>query len=166
MDKILFLISASQVKVIRYTRRNAKKWRPSLSEFETLSLRTTDAVTSSPDHGSQVPTTEGLEKCCLVVERGHRSRESREGDLEHRASQGCLRYRQRSSYNVQGSFPPSATIRSEFTHIQDPTTNGLDLIELGLYCADICRALDRGLNGKELSDLSQSVCEAINQLTM
>ena len=117
MDKILFLISAPQVKVIRYTRRNAKKWRPSLSEFETFSLRTTDAVTSSLDHGSQVPTTEGLEKCCLVVERGHRSRESREGDLEHRASQGCLWYRQHSSYNVQGSFPPLLLLSVPNSHV-------------------------------------------------
>ena len=45
-------------------------------------------------------------------------------------------------------------------------TNELDLVELGLYCADICRALDRGVNGKKLSDLGQSVCDAINQLTM
>jgi hypothetical protein len=44
-------------------------------------------------------------------------------------------------------------------------TNELDLVELGLHCADICKALDRGLKGKKLSDLSQSVCDAINQLT-
>lgn len=43
--------------------------------------------------------------------------------------------------------------------------NELDYVELGLACADICRALDRGLNGKNLGDLSRSVREAINQLT-
>jgi len=43
--------------------------------------------------------------------------------------------------------------------------NERDYVELGLGCADICRALDRGMNGKKLDDLSQSVCEAINQLT-
>jgi hypothetical protein len=43
--------------------------------------------------------------------------------------------------------------------------NELDYVELGLNCADICRALDRGMNGKRLDDLSQSVYEAINQLT-
>jgi hypothetical protein len=43
--------------------------------------------------------------------------------------------------------------------------NQLDYVDLGLSCADICRALDRGMNGKKLDDLSQSVCEAINQLT-
>ena len=43
--------------------------------------------------------------------------------------------------------------------------NEQDYVELGLFCADICRALERGMNGKKLSDLSQSVCDAINQLT-
>ena len=43
--------------------------------------------------------------------------------------------------------------------------NELDYVELGLSCADICRALDRGMSGKKLDDLSQSVCDAINQLT-
>jgi hypothetical protein len=43
--------------------------------------------------------------------------------------------------------------------------NELDYVELGLNCAGICRALDRGMNGKRLDDLSQSVCEAIAQLT-
>ena len=43
--------------------------------------------------------------------------------------------------------------------------NQQDYVELGLNCADICKALDRGTNGKRLHDLSQSVCDAINQLT-
>ena len=42
--------------------------------------------------------------------------------------------------------------------------NEVDYVEIGLSCADICKALDRGMNGKKLGDLSQSVCEAINQL--
>ena len=45
-------------------------------------------------------------------------------------------------------------------------TNQVDYIELGLACADVCTALDRGLNGKTLNDLNNSVSEAINQLTM
>ena len=40
-----------------------------------------------------------------------------------------------------------------------------DYVELGLSCADICRALDRGMDGKKLDEVGQSVCEAINQLT-
>ena len=38
-------------------------------------------------------------------------------------------------------------------------------VGLGLDCANICTALDRGTNGKKMDDLGQSVREAINQLT-
>jgi len=44
--------------------------------------------------------------------------------------------------------------------------NEADYVELGLACAGVCTALDRGLKGKSLEDLSNSVVEAINQLTM
>ena len=44
--------------------------------------------------------------------------------------------------------------------------NEQEYVELGLSCGDICRALERGMNGKNMSDLSQSVCDAIAQLTM
>ena len=54
---------------------------------------------------------------------------------------------------------------SEFMCTQDSVANKTDYVELGLACADVCRALDRGMNGKSLDDLSQSVCEAIAQLT-
>ena len=40
-----------------------------------------------------------------------------------------------------------------------------DYVKLGLTCANVCTALDRGLNGKRLSDLDNSVREAIEQLT-
>ena len=43
--------------------------------------------------------------------------------------------------------------------------NKSDYVELGLTCANVCRALDRGMNGKKTDDLSQSVREAIAQLT-
>ena len=43
--------------------------------------------------------------------------------------------------------------------------NEVDYVELGLSCSDICKALERGMNGKRLEDLSQSVCDAMNQLT-
>ena len=48
---------------------------------------------------------------------------------------------------------------------QDSIVNRVDYVELGLACADVCTALDRGLKGKRLSDLNSSVCEAIKQLT-
>ena len=43
--------------------------------------------------------------------------------------------------------------------------NQMDYVELGLACAEVCTALDRGLNGKKLNDLNNSVLEAIKQLT-
>jgi hypothetical protein len=43
--------------------------------------------------------------------------------------------------------------------------NKADYVELGLACADVCRALDRGMKGRRVEALSQSVWEAIEQLT-
>ena len=43
--------------------------------------------------------------------------------------------------------------------------NKSNYVELGLACANVCKAPDRGMNGKKLEDLNQSVREAINQLT-
>ena len=43
--------------------------------------------------------------------------------------------------------------------------NEEDYVDLGLACNTVCAALDRGLKGKELSELSGSVVDAINQLT-
>ena len=40
-----------------------------------------------------------------------------------------------------------------------------DYVELGLACAEVCTALDRGLEGKSLNDLNNSVWGAINHLT-
>ena len=42
----------------------------------------------------------------------------------------------------------------------------MDYVELGLACGEVCAALDRGLKEKGLDDLSDSVCEAIKQLTL
>jgi len=43
--------------------------------------------------------------------------------------------------------------------------NEVDYVELGLACADVCTTLERGLKGKSLNDLNDSVVETINQLT-
>ena len=40
-----------------------------------------------------------------------------------------------------------------------------DYVKLGLFCADVCRALDWGMHGKKLDELSQSVHAAISLLT-
>ena len=54
--------------------------------------------------------------------------------------------------------------RSRLTSGQDSMVNKLEYVELGLSCADICAALDRGLNGRKRDELNQSVRDAINQL--
>ena len=51
----------------------------------------------------------------------------------------------------------------QFTFIQGFTQGYVDL---GIYCADVCKALDRGLDGRRLDDLSTSALGAIQQLTM
>jgi len=43
--------------------------------------------------------------------------------------------------------------------------NKTDYVDLGLACADVCRALDRGVKGRRVDELSRSVFEAIAQLT-
>ena len=44
--------------------------------------------------------------------------------------------------------------------------NELGYVELGLSCADVCRVLERGVNGKTPDELSQLVYNGINQLTL
>jgi hypothetical protein len=50
-------------------------------------------------------------------------------------------------------------------YVQESMTNEENCVKLGLACADVCTALNRGLDGKLLKDLNNSVCEAIKQLT-
>jgi len=66
---------------------------------------------------------------------------------------------------IKVSSSPSAIKCSELTRSQESMINAMDYVELGFFCSDICRALDRGMNGKKLDDLNQSMCDAINQLT-
>ena len=61
--------------------------------------------------------------------------------------------------------PSSPTTHSRFICNQDSMINRNDYVELGLACADVCRALDWGINGRRVNELSQSVFEAIGQLT-
>ena len=56
-------------------------------------------------------------------------------------------------------------VHSRLTRNQDSMANESDYVELGLTYADVCKALHRGMNGKMLDDLNQSVREAIEQLT-
>jgi len=44
--------------------------------------------------------------------------------------------------------------------------NEVDYVDLGLACADACKALDGVVNKRRVDQLSQSVLGAITQLTM
>ena len=43
--------------------------------------------------------------------------------------------------------------------------NRSDCVELGLACADVCKVLDRGMNGRYANEFNRSVFVAIEQLT-
>ena len=43
--------------------------------------------------------------------------------------------------------------------------NKTDCVDLGLACADVCGVLYRGIKGRRLDEVSQSVLEAIGELT-
>ena len=43
--------------------------------------------------------------------------------------------------------------------------NKADYVKLGFVCADVCRALDRGVNGRRVDVFTPSTVEAIHQLT-
>ena len=53
----------------------------------------------------------------------------------------------------------------EFTFMQDSTANQEDLLDLGRSCVDVCKALERGLEGRQQDELSPSMLGAIEQLT-
>ena len=61
--------------------------------------------------------------------------------------------------------PPSDDLFWTLTCNQDSMANRSDYVELGLACAEVCKALDRGMNGRKMDELGQSVFEAIEQLT-
>ena len=44
--------------------------------------------------------------------------------------------------------------------------NKVDYVDLGLSCAEVCKALVQGTNGGRVDQPSQSVLTAIEQLTM
>ena len=64
---------------------------------------------------------------------------------------------------VSSLYSAKPSIR--FTLIQDSTDNEQEYVDLGLFCADVCNVLDRGLYGRRSDELSPSVLGAIEQLT-
>ena len=59
----------------------------------------------------------------------------------------------------------STGIGFRLTFTQDLMVNKQDYVDLGQFCADVCKALDRGLEGRRSDELSSSVLEAIEKLT-
>ena len=51
------------------------------------------------------------------------------------------------------------------TFVQDSVANKEDYLDLGVCCGEVCQALGRGLEGRQLDELSKSVLGAIEQLT-
>ena len=49
--------------------------------------------------------------------------------------------------------------------VQDTVANDQDYVDLGRACGEVCQALDRGVDGRRLDELSRSVLGAIGQLT-
>jgi len=95
----------SSVRTMRAT-RDGRLFPPSLEPFLTASAPHRPLVaTSSLNHASQVPTTEGEGWGYLIAEYRHRGLESREGGLECYASQGSFWFRQCPPHNDQGTFP-------------------------------------------------------------
>ena len=64
---------------------------------------------------------------------------------------------------VRVSFLPVHSGRFLANYSQDSTMR-TDYVELGLVCADVCRALDRGMAGRQGEQLSRPVFEAVEQL--
>ena len=58
---------------------------------------------------------------------------------------------------------PTDVLRAHL--MQDSTANQEDLLDLGRSCVDICKALERGLEGRQQDELSPSMVNAIEQLT-
>jgi len=55
-------------------------------------------------------------------------------------------------------------IHSRLISNQDNMADDTDRVELGLACADVCKAIVRVVNGKNLDALDPSVREAIERL--
>ncbi|KAF9778231.1 hypothetical protein BJ322DRAFT_1114477 [Thelephora terrestris] len=57
------------------------------------------------------------------------------------------------------------SVSALLTVIRNSMAKRTEFLELGLACADICRAIDRGMNCRQADHFNQSVFEVIEQLT-
>jgi hypothetical protein len=66
---------------------------------------------------------------------------------------------------IRVSFLCSAKTNFRLTSIQDTMSNIQGYVKLGQACGDVCQKLYRRLKGRQLDGLSQSVLDAIGDLT-
>ena len=71
----------------------------------------------------------------------------------------------KESSSVTPAETAFSSVSALLAMIKDSIPNEQDYVDLGLFCADVCNALDRGLKGKKSDELSTSVLEAIGRLT-
>ena len=53
----------------------------------------------------------------------------------------------------------------QFTFTQGIVADKRDFVDLGLYCADVCKVLDRGLNKRCSQESSWSLLEEVEEFT-
>jgi len=116
------------------------------------------------DDGSRIPTAKETGQDSLLIKCSNRDPKSRKGGSGRCTSQGRSWLRDYPPHNDKSRFPFSRDRVFYLTCGQDSMANKSDYVELGLACADVCEALNRGINGRRADDLSQSVREAIEQL--
>ena len=88
------------------------------------------------------------------------------------AEDGCRIPPAKAAFGSVGALLTTIRVRSphpatyfRLTFTQDSPADDEDYIGLGSSCGAICKALDRGLNGRQPEDLGPSVFEAIEELT-
>jgi len=50
--------------------------------------------------------------------------------------------------------------------MQESMTSKVDYVEIGFTCADVCEALNQGMNTRRADQLNRSVLGAIKKLTL
>ena len=112
-----------------------------------------------------LPATKRARRRPLSVRCSYPSFDPRKGYMWCTASSSRSRFRCCPAHYDQGTIPPTPQRLVLILVSQDCMTNRQDYVELGISCGDVCQALDRGLNGRRLDELSQSVLGAIGKLT-
>ena len=62
------------------------------------------------------------------------------------------------------SSPPNTCWPIAHRSTQDSVIKHGDCVKLGLTCAEVCEALDKGINGRQQGELSPSALETIERL--